>query len=124
MPKLLIITLLSLVLLNACKEAEKKKSVNKTSQSSYTLPTPKGWTTELFMIPISFAPEISYKGVEDIRFAPGWGNAQSNEYWTYAFLWSLEGTQEMNAEIIQRNLSAYYAGLIASNIESRRITSR
>ena len=121
MPKLLIITLLSLVLLNACKEAGQKKSVNKTSQSSYTLPTPKGWTTELFMIPISFAPEISYKGVEDIRFAAGWGNAQSNDYWTYAFLWSLEGAQEMNAEIIQRNLSAYYAGLIASNIESRRI---
>jgi hypothetical protein len=107
--------------LTSCKENTKKKSEIKTTQSPYTLPVPKGWTTELFMIPISFAPSIPYKGIEDIRFAPGWGNAQSNEYWAYAFLWSLEGTPEINAEIIQRNLSAYYAGLIASNIESRKI---
>ncbi|MEQ1800171.1 MAG: hypothetical protein ABL872_19600, partial [Lacibacter sp.] len=29
----------------------------------------------------------------------------------------------INAEIIQRNLSAYYAGLIASNIENRKIAA-
>ncbi len=121
MRHLLTICLLCFVSLTSCKENTKKKSEIKTTQSSYTLPVPKGWTTELFMIPISFAPSIPYKGVEDIRFTPGWGNAQSNEYWAYAFLWSLEGTPEINAEIIQRNLSAYYAGLIASNIESRKI---
>ena len=39
---------------------------------------------------------IKYSGVEDIRFAPGWGNAKSNEYWTYAFLWYLDGTVIIN----------------------------
>ncbi len=117
----LIICLLCFASLISCKQNKKKKSEIKTLQSSYTLPIPKGWTTELFMIPISFAPSIPYKGVEDIRFAPGWGKAESNDYWAYAFLWSLEGAQKINAEIIQRNIAAYYAGLIASNIESRRI---
>lgn len=40
-------------------------------QAPYYLPTPKNWSTERFFIPISFAKNISYKGVEDIRFTIG-----------------------------------------------------
>lgn len=89
----------------------------------YDLPTPKGWSTERFLIPISFAPQISYKGVEDIRFSPGWGKSESDEYWTYAFLWYLDGAPETNEKIIAENLRAYYTGLIQVNADSTKLAT-
>jgi hypothetical protein len=87
----------------------------------YTLSFPKGWAVERFLIPIEFAPSIPYKGVEDIRFAPGWGIAESEEYWTYAFLWYLNEMPVTDEATIQTNLNAYYTGLIGRNIEKRKI---
>jgi len=84
-------------------------------EAPYVLSIPKDWTIERFLIPISFAPQIPYKGVEDIRFTPGWSNVKSDDYWTYAFLWYLEGEIETDPKIIESNLKAYYTGLIAVN---------
>ncbi len=72
-------------------------------------------------MPIDFAPAIPYKGVEDIRFAPGWGEAGHQNYWSYAFLWLIDGTQEINTGTIDKNLNAYYDGLIGRNIDKRGI---
>src|SRR5436189_3647136 len=80
-------------------------------EAPYTLPVPKDWTIERFPIPISFAPQILYAGVEDIRFTPGWAKVKSDEYWSYAFLWYLDGEIKMNAGMIDSNLKAYYTGL-------------
>lgn len=87
----------------------------------YVLSTPKGWTEERFSIPIDFAPQIKYKGVEDVRFAPGWGDAKSEQYWSYAYLWWLEGSQAIDAAILQKHLKAYYEGLVARNIKEQNI---
>jgi hypothetical protein len=78
----------------------------------YSLGFPPDWTVERFLIPISFAPQIPYKGVEDIRFAPGWGKSQSDEYWSYAFLWYIDGKPSVTAESIAQNLKLYYNGLV------------
>lgn len=87
----------------------------------YTLAIPQGWGVERFAIPIEFAPSIPYKGVEDLRFAPGWSDPRSHEYWSYAFLWYLEGKPEIDPKITEKNLAAYYAGLVGRNIEQRKI---
>jgi hypothetical protein len=92
-------------------------------EAPYHLMIPKNWTIERFLIPISFAPEIAYKGVEDIRFTPGWGNAKSADYWSYAFLWYLDGTPEINAPVIAANLKAYYTGLMKVNTDPSKFTS-
>jgi len=92
-------------------------------QAPYHLPMPTGWNFERFLIPISFAPEISYKGVEDIRFTPGWANAKSEEYWTYAFLWYLDSAPKTDVKIIAKNLTAYYTGLIKSNTANANVSS-
>jgi hypothetical protein len=81
----------------------------------YHLDIPGGWDVERFLIPISFAPAITYKGVEDIRFTPGWAKRTSNEYWSYAFLWYLEGEQNFTKGTIEKNLTAYYSGLFKIN---------
>ncbi len=90
-------------------------------QAPYTLAFPQGWGVERFPIPIEFAPQIKYKGVEDIRFTPGWGKAGTDDYWSYAFLWYLDGKQSISAKTMEDNLKAYYAGLVGRNIVSRKI---
>jgi hypothetical protein len=89
----------------------------------YFLLSPNKWQVERFPIPIDFAPQISYKGVEEIRFAPGWADQKSEQYWSYAYLWWLEGEQKVNAAILESNLTAYYQGLVGRNITSSKIPS-
>jgi pimeloyl-ACP methyl ester carboxylesterase len=87
----------------------------------YRLPTPKGWEVERFPIPISFAPQIPYRGVEDVRFAPGWGDEKSPQYWSYAYLWWLEDDPKIDAAALEKHLTAYYEGLVGSNVTVRNI---
>jgi hypothetical protein len=84
-------------------------------EAPYELPVSKDWGVERFLIPIGFAPQIPYSGVEDIRFTPGWAKTKSAEYWSYAFLWYLDGEVKIDAKAIDSNLTAYYTGLIGIN---------
>ena len=59
------------------------------------LNSPDNWRKEIIAFPIGFAPEIKFKGFEDIRFAPGWSDSTSNEFWTYTFVWYIEKDQPM-----------------------------
>ncbi|MBV8256143.1 MAG: hypothetical protein JO154_26345 [Chitinophaga sp.] len=92
-----------------------------TYQPPYKLTTPENWTNERFGLPTDFAAQIPLKGVEDIRFAPGWGAPESEEHWTYAFLWWLEGRPQLNAALLQNYLYQYYTGLVGRNIGRRNI---
>ena len=102
-----------------------KKSLHifhaRTWTAPYHLMVPEGWSTELFSLPPDFAAQIKYKGVEDIRFAPGWGDIKSDEHWTYGFLWWLENSYPADAGLLQTHLQAYYNGLVARNITGRNI---
>ena len=89
-------------------------------KSPYAL-SMEGWQVERFAIPIEFAPGIPYKGIEDVRFTKGWADAKSDEYWSYAFLWFLDGKPVIKQADIEKNLSMYYDGLIGRNIERRKI---
>lgn len=80
----------------------------------YDLPTPKGWGTEKIPFPINFAPSIEYKGVEEIRFMPGWSNKDSAKYWSYAFVWYLEGTIVFEPSILEEKMKIYYEGLASA----------
>gem|GEM_PF-303416 len=87
----------------------------------YKLAIPQHWAVERFGFPIAFAPKIPYKGVEDVRFAPGWGDSSSVEHWTYAFLWWLHGQPAIDAAALNTSLTDYYNGLVARNIAPRKI---
>ena len=75
---------------------------------SFDLP---GWSAELMLLPMDFAPQIKYKGFEDLRFAPGWADAASNEKWAYVFVWYLDEKYSFDEKNIQSSLVAYYTGL-------------
>jgi hypothetical protein len=94
-----------------------------TWQPPYNLSIPNGWNVERFSLPPDFAPQITYKGIEDLRFTPGWEDTLSEEHWSYAYLWWLEGNPKINEVILQENLKAYYSGLIGRNIPRRNIPS-
>lgn len=92
-------------------------------QAPYFMDTTQQWGIERFLIPIQFAPSIPYKGVEDIRFTPGWAKKDSDDYWSYVFLWWLEGDVDMDLNTIEKNLSAYYTGLLRANLDSAQIAA-
>jgi len=90
----------------------------------YRLQKPEKWSTEVIAFPIDFAPSIDFKGIEDLRFAPGWGNSKTEEYWSYAYLWWVEGKPVVNENNLKANLQSYYDGLIGRNVLSRKISAR
>ena len=79
----------------------------------YELPTPKGWGTEKIPFPINFAPSIDYKGVEEIRFMPNWANKDSANYWSYVFVWYLDGITVFEPSVLEEKMKIYYEGLAA-----------
>lgn len=115
-----LIILSALALFSCSQPAEKKRPANKNIEA-YTLPILPKWTTETFPVPPSFASSIPYRGIEDIRFAPGWGNSLSKDYWTYVFLWHVEGPVQTDTASIETYLESYYTGLVNSNVQKYHI---
>jgi hypothetical protein len=78
---------------------------------TYTWPTPEGWTIDTIPFPLSYAPELTYAGIEELRFAPDFFNPKAETYWSYSFAFILEDVPELSAEALARDLTFYYAGL-------------
>lgn len=76
------------------------------------LDTPKNWRSELIKFPLGFAPSIDYEGVEDIRFAEGWADKSSEQFWTYAFIWSLDKNPKLTEKSLRDNMEVYFDGLM------------
>ena len=77
----------------------------------YVYNAPTGWTNEIIPFPMDFAPAISYKGFEDLRFAPGWGDSGSYQKFAYTLLWWLDDAYSLNEKILQQNLEDYFTGI-------------
>ncbi|HUP13949.1 MAG TPA: hypothetical protein VM187_17130 [Niastella sp.] len=90
----------------------------------YRFNLPANWGQERIAFPIDFAPQIAYKGMEELRFAPGWGDPAKEDHWTYGFLWWLEGIHQFNATMMKQYMEAYYSGLVGRNITSRQIPAQ
>jgi hypothetical protein len=80
-------------------------------EAPFHLPTPEGWFIETIPFPLGFAPEIDYEGLEELRFAPGMFKTDQEDFWTYAFVWWIPSATELNAEILEADMNAYYGGL-------------
>lgn len=76
------------------------------------LETDSTWGKEIFLFPISFAPALNYQGFEDARFPKGWGKIESDEFWSYAFAWSIGQNTELGEAELKDNLQIYFDGLM------------
>ncbi|GAA4338835.1 hypothetical protein [Flaviaesturariibacter amylovorans] len=92
-----------------------------TWKAPFFFAAPAGWGTERFALPASFAPDLPLKGVEDIRFAPGFASPKSGQYWAYTYLWWLEGAPAVDAARLQQYFKAYYDGLVAVNMRDKTL---
>ncbi|MBI5431557.1 MAG: hypothetical protein HZA52_01870 [Planctomycetes bacterium] len=77
-------------------------------------PLPPGWIAETIPFPLGFAPSLNYSGLEELRFAPGMFKAESEDFWTYAFVWWLEGEVALDASKLNEELAIYFEGLSAA----------
>jgi hypothetical protein len=80
-------------------------------ENPFVFKAPVGWQSETILFPIDFAPGLTYKGFEELRFAPGWGDPASGEKWAYAFLWWLDGNYRFDEKILKLDLEKYFSGL-------------
>ena len=77
----------------------------------FDMPTPEGWRTETIPFPLSFAPELKYEGLEELRFSPGMFEEGSPQFWSYAFVWWLPAGTQLEASQLEQDFIAYFRGL-------------
>lgn len=82
----------------------------------------KTWGKEIIKVPFWFAPEINYKGFEDIRFAKGWENIESDGFWVLAFAWDINLKTKPTEKFFEESLKLYFDGLMKVVNENKDIT--
>ncbi len=83
------------------------------------LPTPAGWRGETIDLPPEFAPTMSWKGREVLRFSPGMFKADAPDFFSYVFLLELdEGEPDWPSQLL-----LYYPGLAREVSEGKIETS-
>lgn len=84
------------------------------NEPPYQMPTPTGWRKETIPLPPTFAPDMTWKGTEELRFAPGMFKADAPDFFSYALLFRLTGDAAVDGKAMERELLAYFRGLSAA----------
>lgn len=84
-------------------------------QELYLVQADSGWVKEEFSFPLSFAPEIQYRGFEEAWFPKGWSNKDSAAFWSYVFAWRIETQHPLTGTDLEKNLKLYFDGLMSAN---------
>jgi hypothetical protein len=108
----------------ACGSSPPPLPPEPTARQALPWPVPDGFRGETIAFPLDFAPGIAHKGVEELRFAPGFFDPAAAGYWSYAFVWRTEDAAAMDAAAVGGELTAYFRGLIDAVDETRQITER
>ena len=69
------------------------------------------WVGERIELPPGFAPNLGWKGVEEIRFAPGMFQAEAKDFFSYILVFLLEPKADTSQAALKRELLTYYKGL-------------
>ena len=85
------------------------------------LKEPDTWAFERFALPPVFAPNIPFRGVEELRFSPGMFKKDSTDYFTYAFAAQLDSTTSISQDGIRNYLLNYFRGLCRSTANDRKL---
>ncbi|MBL9153095.1 MAG: hypothetical protein JNK37_11435 [Verrucomicrobiales bacterium] len=80
------------------------------------------WKGERIPLPPSFAPDLGWKGVEEIRFAPGMFEADAPDFFSYVLVFSLQPGSAIAEADLERELLTYYRGLSAAVMRGRQQT--
>jgi len=95
---------------------------NSQENKPQILKGPSNWEFERFELPPIFAPQITYKGFEELRFAPGMFNKDTSTYFTYAFVAQLDTLAYLKDTDIKNYLEYYFKGLCGSTARDSKLT--
>lgn len=109
----LILSLSALLFLNVVAPGQPEKQ-------PFQVPAPKGWGKETIPLPPSFAPDMKWKGKEELRFAPGMFKSDSDSFFSYVLFFWLPDDQKIDSETMQQELLAYYRGLAKAVLKSKK----
>ena len=90
------------------------------ASDSFQWQTDEGWFGERILLPPRFAPDMSWKGVEEIRFAPGMFKPDKSDFFSYALVFSLEPNTDLSSKAIKEQVLLYYQGLSARVSEGKK----
>jgi hypothetical protein len=91
------------------------------AETKFHFDTGQGWRGEQMKVPPRFAPGMTWKGSEDIRFAPGMYRPESEMFFTYAFVMLLDEGAEVSQEAIQGESLLYFQGLARAVMRGKRM---
>ena len=105
----------------ACQQTSEAKPQEAAPEAAfpYVFSAPGDWRTEVVTFPLSFAPELDYEGHGDVRFAPGMFDPETDEFWTYSFVWWLPLDTEITPDRLSADMNTYFSGLAALIMTSR-----
>jgi hypothetical protein len=101
------LSLFALVLLAVPAAGEEPKE----KPAPYQMPAPRGWARETIALPPGFARDMSWKGTEELRFAPGMFKADSDSFFSYAVLFWLPAETKVDGRSLEKEMLIYYRGL-------------
>jgi len=76
------------------------------------------WRGERIPLPPSFARDLGWTGVEEIRFAPGMFQPTKPDFFSYILVFALEPGSDLSEKGLKQELLTYYRGLSKSAMES------
>lgn len=82
----------------------------KATSQAWTVPP--GWRTEVIPFPLDFAPALAHRGVEELRFPPGFMDPASPARWSYVFAWRLDDAAALTPDALAGELTVYFDGLV------------
>ena len=85
--------------------------VSAFGQKAIKLDAPANWRSESVNLPPPFAPEVKLKGKARVYFSPGWGKKDSDQFFTYTFLFKTKAEPKYDKKLIEKELLAYFGGL-------------
>ncbi|MFT5524034.1 MAG: hypothetical protein ACI9G1_005687 [Pirellulaceae bacterium] len=88
------------------------------AEETFKWTTEEGWGGERIKLPAGFAEDMQVKGIEEIRFAPGWRKPDSPNFFSYVFVFAVEGKDTFSDKVIERELMTYYKGLCKAVIRN------
>ena len=77
------------------------------------------WKGERIALPPPFAPDMKLEGIEEIRFAPGMFEPESESFFSYVFVFSFAGEKKLTDEVIKRETLTYYRGLATAVLKGK-----
>ncbi|MEM7015557.1 MAG: hypothetical protein AAF585_29205 [Verrucomicrobiota bacterium] len=83
----------------------------------------ENWRGEQILLPPGFAPTMKWKGIEDIRFAPGMFDADSESFFSYALVFLLDEDADISTEGVHEQVLMYYQGLSTAVLKGKGQTT-